>query len=669
MRPDHPSGKRHRLDGDDLDGSLDRESAPAYARTESIDSVDVDVDIDLVSIPSSYPNAQAHVPTVTGPAGAGRPKDPRISARQPDSLRTGPGRLVDRHAGTEMLRRPGSSPGSASGSRPDSRVGSSPPRSYSQRGSSPRSLPRILQQPSGPVDPNLGRTLGSYRIESLLGVGGMGRVYRAEHVMLGRQVALKLLRPEYAVKRDAVHRFFQEARAVNTIGHENIVDITDFVELDSGETFFIMELLQGRDLADTLKAAEQPLPLHQCMRIAMEICEGLEAAHAAGIIHRDLKPDNIFICENPGKPAKVKLLDFGVAKLGGDSALESSWQTAAGSVIGTPAYMSPEQASGIPVDNRSDIYSLGAILYELFTGHPVFRAKSFGEFVVKHMNDTPIAPRDLPDAPQIPVSLERVIMRCLEKDPEKRYQSVNDLREDLARTTATVETVINNRAETKERRSRRGLFAVVVGSGVALLAVGAFFLAAFGINSGDGSGANARGGKAGVALASGAGSASGVPTTKSLPPSSQVIKLDIRSVPTGANVIIGDSVRGTTPYLHDASEGDNITLVFAKDGYRKKTLHLIARHGMKPTRVVLEPIDDKVAPGSGSPIVSVRPGSGSAKNPDGASAGRIKRRVVRVRRRPVKRYKPRVRKKPRNKTGRNKAGSIKRNEDLDPFKE
>jgi serine/threonine-protein kinase len=331
----------------------------------------------------------------------------------------------------------------------------------------------------------IGRVLGSYRILALLGEGGMGRVYEAEHTMLGRKVALKLLRPEYAVRRDAVHRFFQEARAVNTIGHQNIVDVTDFVELETGETFIIMELLRGRDLGDLQRELPMPMPLHRAMQIALQVCDGLEAAHRSGIIHRDLKPDNIFVLNDSARAASVKLLDFGVAKLQGEAAASSSYQTAAGSVIGTPAYMSPEQASGLTVDNRSDIYSLGAILYELFTGHPVFRARSFGEFVIKHMNHAPIPPRELENAPKIPTALERVILRCLEKDPIQRYQSVSELRDDLARATATVETNVDDTRfyETGSGRRRRTKY-LLIGAGVVALAAVAFFLAA-GITPGE----------------------------------------------------------------------------------------------------------------------------------------------------------------------------------------
>ncbi len=334
-------------------------------------------------------------------------------------------------------------------------------------------------KPKSKIDDMLGETLGSYRILSLIGEGGMGRVYLAEHKKLGREVALKLLRTEYAVRREGVQRFFNEAQAVNRIGHPNIVDITDFVELETGQTFIIMELLQGSDLSEIQRQSKWPMPIHRAMHIALQVCEALEAAHKSGIIHRDLKPDNIFIVNSATKKDFVKLLDFGVAKLLYDSGDADGWQTAAGAVIGTPAYMSPEQASGIPADSRSDIYSLGAILYELFTGYPVFQAKSFGEYVVKHMNDDPIPPRDLADAPKIPSSLERVILRCLEKDPNRRYASMSELSNDLGRAVATVETALHYSPQRVGRRRARSriLLVLIILLGVGGLAVGAFLLA------------------------------------------------------------------------------------------------------------------------------------------------------------------------------------------------
>jgi serine/threonine protein kinase len=268
----------------------------------------------------------------------------------------------------------------------------------------------------------------------------MGCVYRAEHVKLGRDVALKLLREDYAQRRDAVTRFFQEARAVNLIRHRNIVDVIDYVELDEGTVFIIMELLAGHSLGRLMRG---PIELGRAIGILAQICDGLAAAHAVGIVHRDLKPDNIIVVRSPDGGDLVKILDFGVAKLV-DKYASDPELTAVGSVIGTPAYMSPEQAGGLAVDPRADVYALGAIMYELFTQQPVFRAGTFGEFVRRHLNQKPVAPSKQPGCEHMDRGLEAVIVRCLEKSPDARFQSALELRgalldlpgqKDLHRTT------------------------------------------------------------------------------------------------------------------------------------------------------------------------------------------------------------------------------------------
>lgn len=273
-----------------------------------------------------------------------------------------------------------------------------------------------------------------YRPIKLLGEGGMGRVYLAEHIRLGRNVALKILRPEYAARKDAVQRFFQEAKAVNSIGHKNIVDVTDYRELETGEIFFIMEHLSGQNLGDILKDAKSPLPPRLAKEIAIQICDALIAAHQKGVVHRDMKPDNVFVCDYGADKMLVKLLDFGVAKLVNQD-MKNSWQTVTGAVIGTPAYMSPEQAAGISIDHRADIYSFGAILYEMFAGRPIFTATSFGEFVVKHMNEVPKPVRSHPDTKHLPQELDLIIAKCLEKDPSNRYSNVEEIRIHLDRVS------------------------------------------------------------------------------------------------------------------------------------------------------------------------------------------------------------------------------------------
>jgi serine/threonine protein kinase len=295
------------------------------------------------------------------------------------------------------------------------------------RGKTPVPPPPRARRADEPAD-YLGSVLGSYRVIELLGKGGMGYVYRAEHVKLGREVALKLLRNDYASRRDAVSRFFQEARTVNRVRHRNIVDVTDFVELDDGTTYIVMELLTGTSLGAW---AQGGVDLARAFAVLIQICDGLGAAHQVGVVHRDLKPDNVIVVPTPDGGELVKLLDFGVAKLLNRDDEDVGFQTAAGSVIGTPAYMSPEQAGGMVIDARSDIYSLGAIMYELFTGQPMFRGRSFGEYVRKHLTEMPVPPHETPGGAGIDPRLEALIVRCLDKDPDQRFAHISELREAL----------------------------------------------------------------------------------------------------------------------------------------------------------------------------------------------------------------------------------------------
>ena len=288
----------------------------------------------------------------------------------------------------------------------------------------------------GPSE-RIGAQLGSYRIMEVLGKGGMGYVYRAEHVKLGRAVALKLLRSDYAKRRDAVARFFQEARTVNRIRHRNIVDVTDFVELPDGTTFIIMELLDGFSLG---KWARRGFDVPRALAVLIQICDGLAAAHAVGVIHRDLKPDNVIIVPTSDGAEMIKLLDFGVAKLVNRDDEDVGLETAAGSVIGTPAYMSPEQAGGLPVDSRSDIYSVGAIMYELFCGQPMFRGRSFGEYVRKHLGEMPPRPRTTVGGAEMDERLELAILRATEKDPNRRFATIAELRDTLLHLLGVIET-------------------------------------------------------------------------------------------------------------------------------------------------------------------------------------------------------------------------------------
>jgi serine/threonine protein kinase len=271
----------------------------------------------------------------------------------------------------------------------------------------------------------IGQQVGAYRIAKLLGVGGMGRVYKGVHPSIGSRVAVKVLSRECADRPDLVERFFSEARAVNMIRHESIVNVLDLAQLPDGRPYIIMEYLDGAPLSDIV-GKRGPLPLGGLARLIAEVLDALAAAHAKGIVHRDLKPDNIYVTP-AGRP---KVLDFGIAKLRPEMG-GSSTQT--GSLLGTPHYMSPEQALGKPVDLRTDIYAMGVILFECACGRRPFVAESLFDLLRKHVDEPPPPPRSL--RPDMPPALEQVIMYALAKDPNHRFQSCVDLANALMQAT------------------------------------------------------------------------------------------------------------------------------------------------------------------------------------------------------------------------------------------
>ena len=287
----------------------------------------------------------------------------------------------------------------------------------------PSSVTQAL--PSG-VD--VGATLGSYELVALLGAGAMGRVYRGRHVLLGREVAIKVLNPEYVARPDIVQRFFREARVVNDIDHDHIVEVTDFVE-EPGLAYLVMELLDGASLRALMKQRGRRYPsLERIGAIVGQVCDALDAAHAKGVVHRDLKPDNVFVVERDGADF-AKVLDFGVAKL--HDSLDRV-ETSAGMILGTPHYMAPEQALGREVDRHADVWAAGVVLYELLAGAVPFTARSFVELATRIREEPPPPlPAKTPRGERIPAALAGVVLRCLEKRPSDRFRSMAALAEAL----------------------------------------------------------------------------------------------------------------------------------------------------------------------------------------------------------------------------------------------
>lgn len=272
----------------------------------------------------------------------------------------------------------------------------------------------------------LGQVVGKYRIAEQIGEGGMGMVYRAEHIVLGSPAAIKMLLPRWTQHRQVVDRFFTEARAASAIRHVGIVQVFDSGLLPNGQAYIAMELLEGMSLGDLLDR-ERSLPPALASAICCQILAALDAAHVVGVIHRDLKPDNIQLVHDASAPAslRVKLLDFGIAKLLQDSVAAAGGgrraATRGGVLLGTPAYMSPEQCRAGNVDARSDLYATGCILFEMLTGAPPFDGETGPDIVAKHLHDAPPKLRSINAS--LPVEMEQLITRMLAKDPAQRAPS------------------------------------------------------------------------------------------------------------------------------------------------------------------------------------------------------------------------------------------------------
>ncbi|MBW2453052.1 MAG: protein kinase [Deltaproteobacteria bacterium] len=272
---------------------------------------------------------------------------------------------------------------------------------------------------------------GKYRLVRLLGVGGMGSVYEAEHTLISRRVAVKLLLPQLADIPEMAERFLREARSASEIDHENIIGIHDVGRSDDGHLFIVMELLEGKSLRQLL-GQQRRLDLDRATRITLEVLAGLEAAHEQGTVHRDLKPDNIFLVEGDDGGERVKILDFGISKVKDGDAEGGLTQT--GAVLGTPHYMAPEQANGDPdVDQRIDIWATGVILYEMLSGGRPYEGNSYNRVIAQILVEPP--PRLLDVAPAVPASLAQVVDRALAKERDERYADAPSMMADLSRVT------------------------------------------------------------------------------------------------------------------------------------------------------------------------------------------------------------------------------------------
>jgi serine/threonine-protein kinase len=282
----------------------------------------------------------------------------------------------------------------------------------------------------------VGRVIdGRYRVAGRLGAGGMGVVYKVEHLHLGKTAAMKVLAPETAARPDMVRRFRLEAQAVSKLNHPNIVQTFDFGQAD-GALYLVMEYIKGDDLASLLRR-DGPWPFTRAARLFAQVCSGLTEAHEAGIVHRDLKPENLMVVARRDGSEHAKVLDFGLAKLRERADSGAAGMSSGGAVLGTPYYMAPEQVRGESLDGRADVYSLGATLYRVLTGEPPFDAPSPMSVLAKHLTDDVVPPRSR--APALPPEADRIVLRAMAKSRDQRYASAAEIQLDLERaaTAAT----------------------------------------------------------------------------------------------------------------------------------------------------------------------------------------------------------------------------------------
>jgi len=532
----------------------------------------------------------------------------------------------------------------------------------------------------------LGEQVGQYQITGRLGEGGMGAVYLAQHTLIGRQAAIKVLKAEFSHNPEVVDRFFNEARAASAIRHPGIVEIYDFGYHTDESAYLVMENLEGESLEARMRRLRR-LPVDHAVNLIRQVASGLAAAHDKEIVHRDLKPDNIFVVPDPDIPGgeRTKILDFGIAKLATQGG-PGSYKTSTGTVMGTPAYMAPEQCKGAGhVDRRADLYALGCILFEMLCGQPPFVAEGGGEVMAQHIYASPPSP--LGFDPSIPGEVDGFILRLLAKEADHRYQNAREVLAAIdeitrspsfirpgtgaggspaqtqpatlgvAATTPTPRTTLGAAAGSlpprTQRRSRAAVLAPILAAGVVATAGVIFALTRNGAAPGAGGDENVSGavaeevadggtaaGATGVAThvdATDAGApahsaTAGAGAGDTAPPAvSGDIELVIDSSPRGAEVYqqpLGVRV-GRTPYesKRPPAEGE-LVYVLKKSGYRTEKIAVPASKSAK-RMVKLQKraaADKKPEPKIGPADVAVKKPPPADKPPTDADAGRDKGR-------------------------------------------
>ena len=340
-------------------------------------------------------------------------------------------------------------------------------RPYSEEASFCEYDGATLNKSGSKEDPFIGKTIaGKYRVLKKLGAGGMGAVYLAEQMTVGRKVALKVLHREFATDEEFTKRFHQEARLAASLNHRHVITIHDFDQADDGSLFIAMEYVEGNNLKSLIH--EGPLNLGQSLRLARQIAEGLSAAHRSGVIHRDIKPENIMIVQGP---EEVKLMDFGISRL--RDAETVARLTRPGMIMGTPAYMAPEQIEGREVNEKTDIYAFGVVLFEMLSGASPFKAPTPTALLMKHINELPVPLRKL--RADVPTAVERLVMQALEKKPERRQADMEEVVAELRRVEGVLRDDVPRTVIIPDPRSRKKRYLVLTTS-LVLVIVGGLIL-------------------------------------------------------------------------------------------------------------------------------------------------------------------------------------------------
>jgi serine/threonine protein kinase len=468
-----------------------------------------------------------------------------------------------------------------------------------------------------------GTQVGEYRVEEKLGEGGFGAVYRARHPLIGKAAAIKVLAREFSAKPDIVARFIDEARAVNQIRHKGIIDIFSFGALPDGRHYFVMELLEGMPLDAYLRQRGR-LRVEEALPILRGIARAVDAAHQAGIAHRDLKPDNTFLVFDEDGGAHTKLLDFGIAKL----LTEQSGRTRTGTPIGTPQYMSPEQARGLNVDTRTDVYSFGAMVFEMLTGRVPFEGVTVMDTLVKQMSDPPPVPSAV--CVEVPAPLDAPILRMLEKEPDKRPPTLGaaldelseaaaragvpvaptskvqvdaNVREAVARTLVATPpasspqaaSLVGAATEVGPHKPRRSWLFIAV---PAALAAGAAALIAMRMPHAPRDAPSAQ--PTTAASATPSATAAPAPTAAPSAAPDEEVKVTVRSTPPNAEVFEGDKPLGLAPGpLRLSKRAGTTKLTFKAPGYLPRDVDVSAS-GDGVVSVALTPRPKRSAPSSAS---------------------------------------------------------------------